>query len=95
MRRTLTISLDFDWLWRVLFYRGVGTMLKALATAGSNMEADFRAWVLSLRDVARRHLGFVESNRDYGIFARTWQIGTTALWIAILLSVYVLTYFVS
>ncbi len=95
MRRTLTISLDFDWLWRVLFYRAGGALLRILAGIGSAIEAGIRAWVSSLRDVARRHLGFVESNRDYGIFARTWQIGTTALWIAILLSVYVLTYFIS
>ena len=95
MRRTLTISLDLDWLWRVLFYRAGSALLRILANIGSAIEAGIRGWVSSLRDVARRHLGFVESNREHGIFARTWQIGTTALWIAILLSVYVLTYFIS
>ena len=95
MRRTLTISLDLDWLWRVLFYRAGSALLRILASIGSAIEAGIRGWVSSLRDVARRHLGFVESNREHGIFARTWQIGTTALWIAILLSVYVLTYFIS
>ncbi len=94
MRRTLTISLDFDWLWRVLFYRGGVVLVKALATAGGNMEADIRAQVALWRDRARRHLGFVESIRDHGIFARTWSIGTTALWIAVLLTAYVLAYFV-
>jgi multicomponent Na+:H+ antiporter subunit D len=29
-----------------------------------------------------------------GVFARTWSIGTTALWIAVLLSVYVLVYII-
>jgi multicomponent Na+:H+ antiporter subunit D len=29
-----------------------------------------------------------------GVFARTWPIGTTALWIAVLLSAYVLVYII-
>jgi multicomponent Na+:H+ antiporter subunit D len=39
-------------------------------------------------------MGFNESSRIHGLFARSWSIGTTALWIAILLSAYTLAYFV-
>jgi|GEM_PF-4203382 len=31
--------------------------------------------------------------RSQGVFARVWPIGTTALWIAVLLTAYVLFYY--
>jgi multicomponent Na+:H+ antiporter subunit D len=64
MRRTETISLDTDWLWRV--------------------------GLLSLADAA---LGLMA--RVHGVFARAWPIGTTALWIAVLLTTYVFFYYIA
>jgi multicomponent Na+:H+ antiporter subunit D len=47
----------------------------------------------SLMIVTRRHLGVGKSEASRGLFARTWPIGTTTLWIAVLLTVYMLIYF--
>jgi multicomponent Na+:H+ antiporter subunit D len=94
MRRTLTISLDVDWLWRVALYRVAGSMLRGIAFAGRVAETRTRNGVLALRDATRRHLGATDGGNEHGVFARNWPIGTTALWIAVLLSIYVLTYFI-
>ena len=94
MRRTLTISLDFDWLWRVFFFNAGSALVRGLSLLGGALESRVSALLTYLRDTARRHLGFDPDDRDHGIFARTWPIGTTALWIAVLLSVDVLAYFI-
>jgi multicomponent Na+:H+ antiporter subunit D len=94
MRRTLTISLDVDWLWRVALYRLAKYLLRGFTVAGLAAELRIRNGLLALRDATRRHLGVTHSENDRGVFSRTWPIGTTALWIAVLLSAYVLVYFV-
>jgi len=94
MRRTLTISLDLDWLWRVAFYRAGAALVRSIATVGRSIESRTRSRILLLHDAAQRHLGIAKTQNDRGVFARAWPIGTTALWIAVLLSVYVLAYFV-
>ena len=93
MKRTRTVSLDTDWVWRVLLSRmavalhGVGAAL--WTTLGSRIGAVFgtvraRAEALFSTQLTERA----------GVFARAWSIGTTALWIAILLTAYVLVYVV-
>jgi multicomponent Na+:H+ antiporter subunit D len=47
----------------------------------------------SLITASRRHLGVGKSEASRGLFARTWPIGTTTLWIAVLLTTYMLIYF--
>ena len=94
MRRTLTISLDFDWLWRVAFFHIGATLTKGIGNISRAVETRISTLVLALLDAARRHMGFNEGSRIHGLFARSWSIGTTALWIAILLSAYTLAYFV-
>jgi len=44
----------------------------------------------ALRTRAEAHFGARLARA--GVFARTWSIGTTALWIAVLLTAYVLVY---
>jgi len=87
MRRTLTISLDVDWLWR-----------RAIP-ASWNWTANL---LVSIRDKARKDLGgarkalgawFAEHWGGEGLFARSWPISATALWIAALLAAYVLVYY--
>lgn len=93
MQRTLTVSLDLDWLWRVLFFRAgqwvfdVSARLRAAAENGLNKSLQR----LQLR--AQRHLGVADGERRPGILARAWPIGVTAIWIAVLLSGYVLVYY--
>jgi multicomponent Na+:H+ antiporter subunit D len=93
MKRTLTISLDVDWLWRVLAFRIGSALYTRLGTAGKVLEETVLQKLTSLMTVTRRHLGVGESEASRGLFARTWPIGTTTLWIAVLLTVYMLIYF--
>ena len=94
LRRSESISLDTDWLWRVLGYRialfvyhGISRIYLALQTAVSGLLA-----VLELR--ALRWFGqATDSDPKPGVFARAWPIGTAALWIAVLLTSYVLAYY--
>ncbi len=97
MRRTETISLDFDWFWRV----GLIRVLRAIAAAWNRIAGHLQ----SLLDAAGRRLNrggrrFFGSRGEggrqiSGVFARTWPIGTAALWIAVLLTAYVFFYYLA
>jgi multicomponent Na+:H+ antiporter subunit D len=95
MRRTDTISLDTDWLWRVALFRSAAWLHDALAAAGARTAAVLDA--LGDRLGARARHWFGTETRDgrqlHGVFARAWPIGTTALWIAVLLTAYVFFYY--
>lgn len=87
MLRTRTLTLDFDWLWRVALHRlGTGALaqLDFAARHGARMG---RLGGALLAERLRRHFG------ADGTFARSWPIGTTALWLTLLLSVYVLIHY--
>ncbi len=97
MRRTETITLDTDWLWRVgllRIARFIGTaweslrdtLGRALGALGQRLSRD-----------GRRYFGsrIEDGQQSHGLFARAWPIGTTALWIAILLTAYVFFYYLA
>ena len=90
MKRTLTISLDADWLWRVLLSRIAGGAYAAGAAVGTALQARLGDRLAALRASAETHFGTKVPRA--GVFARAWSIGTTALWIAVLLTAYVLVY---
>ncbi len=87
MKRTLTLSLDVDW-----FYR---RMIPALWSWCSNGLSTIRDKAVKDVAAARRSLGewFGEHWGSEGLFARSWPISSTALWIAALLAAYVLMYY--
>jgi len=93
MKRTLTISLDFDWFWRVFLYRAG----KLAVDAGNEFrDAMNRRWqyTASIYTGRLRYLfGQWGMDKKRGMFASAWPIGTTALWIAILLSTYILVHY--
>ncbi|TRY29281.1 Na(+)/H(+) antiporter subunit D [Aliiglaciecola sp. M165] len=95
MKRTMTISLDTDWLWRRLAF----SILKIIENGFSSLNAVIeRQRIRSqhfLHGIAVRYLGqpHTADSKERGIFARSWRVGSTALWIAILLSAYVLLYY--
>lgn len=95
MRRTPTISLDTDWLWRVALFRAATGGYAALARLGTALETSAREALTALSVRARGYLGTPAAKDDtrQGVFARAWPIGATALWIAVLLTGYVLVYF--
>ncbi len=93
MKRTETISLDTDWFWRVLLF-GLGVRAYRIASAaGDAVATAATAALASLVSRAKRHLGSPGRGARPGVFARAWPIGVTALWIAVLLTGYVLVYY--
>jgi multicomponent Na+:H+ antiporter subunit D len=95
MKRTMTISLDTDWLWR----RGAVSVLKVvdrgLISMGSVLGKQRDRLQNLLQRMVVRYLGqpHTADSKERGVFARSWPVGTTALWIAVLLSAYVLVYY--
>jgi multicomponent Na+:H+ antiporter subunit D len=96
MKRTMTISLDTDWLWRRaavsvfrLTDRGLISMGDILATQKHRLQNVLHRMVV-------RYLGQPNTadSKERAVFARSWPVGTTALWIAGLLSVYLLVYYI-
>ena len=87
MKRTLTVSLDTDWLWRVLLARIGEGALALLEAIGERLSKATEAFRSGPGANLVRLLG------SSGPLGRTWQVGTTAMWISILLTAYVLLYY--
>jgi len=87
MQRTLTLSLDTDWVWRVALFRSAASGIAGMSHLGRAAKAMVVNRLQGLLRWASRHWGYD------GMFARSWPIGTTALWIAVLLTTYVLIYY--
>ena len=64
-----------------------------LSTIGGMLEDAAFSKLSLFADFSRRHLGVGSSEASRGLFARPWPIGTTSLWIAVLLTAYILVYF--
>lgn len=97
MRRTETVSLDTDWLWRVALWRIVRALQTTASRAGLLVGQGVTAMLAGLGARARVYLGTAAdgSGLPDGVFARAWPIGTTALWIAVLLTAYVVFYYMA
>ena len=88
MKRTQTITLDFDW-----FYRTVGNwVFGEAATLTSNIlrgiETEARYWIGALIAFTSRQAG------PQGVLARTGAVGSMVTWVIVLLGVYLVLYFV-
>lgn len=80
------INLDVDWLYRHLG-PAVGRRVAALvATAWRRTEKSLYAQAMSLISGVYRHHG------PQGVLARTWPTGSTVLWVAVLLTGFLLLY---
>jgi multicomponent Na+:H+ antiporter subunit D len=97
MRRTETISLDTDWLWRVALLRLAAGLHNRLTKIGSTLNDASRRKSRELAERGREWFGYRKDGdrRTHGVFARAWPIGTTALWIAVLLTTYVFFYYLA
>jgi len=84
MKRTLTISLDFDWFYRYLFKTLSMSLIQQASRLGSQLESLIRQNFARLFDGLHRHHG------PKGILSRTWPTGSMVLWIAILLGGFLL-----
>ncbi|NCP65529.1 MAG: Na(+)/H(+) antiporter subunit D [Paraglaciecola sp.] len=95
MKRTMTISLDADWLWRRAAFNLLQVVERLLSQVADIVAVQRERFRHFLHRMAVRYLGqpHTADSKEHGMFARSWPIGTTALWIAGLLSVYVLLYY--
>ena len=87
MKRTLTISLDFDWI-----YRRFGT---ALGREFAVRTTRVRSRVLDATVARARTFtdGLFKHHGPHGVLARTWPTGSMVLWVAVLLGAYLVFYF--
>ena len=95
MKRTETISLDTDWIWRRLGFRCLLLAERVLIVLGDGA-GHVRDWFARTGQyLATRYLGdpHAEDRLEKSVFGRSWTIGTTGLWISVLLSAYVLAYY--
>jgi multicomponent Na+:H+ antiporter subunit D len=93
MKRTNTISLDTDWIWRVLLFRMAAGIYSGIGRVGGALQASAAAMIEQLRRLAMRHFATASGRPLPGVFARAWPIGSTALWIAVLLIGYIFVYY--
>jgi len=86
LKRTATVTLDVDWLWRVL--------LPALARRADALLAAVRRQVTSLLAGGVARLGVVidRERRPYGMLVRTYPTASMALWVMAMLLGYLVLY---
>ena len=75
MKRTLTISLDFDWFYRVAGPFVVGRLVQGLAAIGTAVEATLTKVVVDTITVIRRHHG------PEGFMAKTLHLSSMVFWV--------------
>jgi len=87
LKRTETITLDVDWLWRRL-----GPALIRRTDGGSSRAAE--AFADRGRRAARRAAETIYRHHGpAGILARTWPTGSMAFWAVFLLAAYLMLYY--
>lgn len=87
MKRTLTISLDFDWFYR-RFFRVLTTEFSIKTNVAlKRLENRVRQRIQNFIDKLYTHHG------PRGILARTWPSGDMVLWVAIILTASLLLYY--
>lgn len=91
MKRTETISLDTDWIWRVLLIKVWRFCAKVFGSIDQAVRSAFLKLLNNSWLKAAHHLD--ADSPDSGQFAKPLPIGRTALWIAVLLTVYVLAHY--
>jgi multicomponent Na+:H+ antiporter subunit D len=87
LKRTLTITLDWDWFYRRL---GPGVISQAAQAFGrwhTHRRIDF------LRHVGHFFGALFLYHGPQGILARTWATGSMVLWVVILLGIYLVAYY--
>jgi multicomponent Na+:H+ antiporter subunit D len=88
LKRTLTITLDVDWIWR----RAGPRILAALEEAGEHARRRFAATALrgalAFRDMLRSTHG------PDGVLGRPWPTGRMALWTMLMLGAYLVVAYI-
>jgi multicomponent Na+:H+ antiporter subunit D len=82
LKRTLTVTLDTDWLWRRLGPAVLARLDRGADAAWCRLTAGVRSIAGRLNGGLHRHHG------PDGILGRTWPTGTMALWATLMLCAY-------
>ena len=87
LKRTPTIALDTDWIYRVALKKAVLWGADLLGSAQDKLRHFASALLQAGLERIHRHHG------PEGIHARTWQTGNMVLWVAIMLASYLILYY--
>ena len=87
LKRTLTITLDTDWLWRKLLPILASRLKKHSNRFDTLLNRATKQWISDARDIAVNQFG-----KD-GRMARTWSTRSMALWVLVLLIGYLILYY--
>ncbi|MFC1673678.1 Na+/H+ antiporter subunit D, partial [Pseudomonadota bacterium] len=86
MKRTLTITLDLDWIYRKLAIQVIDHFAGVLARFMGNFAAAKNKLVTVVVTIATEH------HNPRGILARTTPAGVMAFWVVVLLCAYLVIY---
>ncbi|HEX5640340.1 MAG TPA: Na(+)/H(+) antiporter subunit D [Burkholderiaceae bacterium] len=87
LKRTLTITLDVDWVYRRALPALVAALLQAFDAARDAVNRTAARGLSVALQGLRRHSG------PQGGLAQTWPIGSMALWVLVLLVAYLVLYY--
>lgn len=89
LKRTLTITLDFDWCWRILgpLLCKMGANVLSALRKGLGEPCGSLAQMVWLRIDRERGQG--------GLLLRSWPTGTMALWVMVMLLAYLVFYYLT
>lgn len=88
LKRTPTITLDVDWLWRSLGRSAAQTGLLFASYTRASLKAAFSAW-------SDHVVGMVQRQRQPGgLLLRSWPTGSMALWVMVMLLAYLVLYYI-
>jgi multicomponent Na+:H+ antiporter subunit D len=82
-----SVNLDIDWFYRRFLLR----LTKQFAALTSRAHMRFMTRIEN--SLQRLIAGVFRHHGPEGVLARTWPTGSTVLWVAVLLSLYLLVYF--
>ena len=81
------LNLDADWLWRRLFLKSLDRAVNGLKPAVEGGQAFARLQIERSGAFLKRHHG------PTGTLARTWPTGSMVLWVALLLALFIVAYY--
>ncbi len=87
LKRTPTISLDTDWLYRVVLKKAATGIADLLGVVQERVQQSVMKLLETALARIQRHHG------PEGVLARTWPTGSMVLWVAIMLASYLILYY--
>ncbi|MDK9724523.1 MAG: Na(+)/H(+) antiporter subunit D [Sterolibacteriaceae bacterium MAG5] len=88
LKRTPTITLDFDWLWRVAGPEAAKSCRLALAETRAGLGGIIASGKTG-------YCGWLARNRHpAGVLMRSWPTGSMALWVMVMLLAYLALYYI-